>query len=80
MIISMSDKASPWQNGFQESFYSQFKVDLGKPDRFELVGELVEAIHLTINDYNTSRIHTSLKTTPETYRTAYFQKSSRIAV
>ena len=27
--VSMSRKASPWENGHQESFYSQFKVDLG---------------------------------------------------
>src|ERR1039457_5554621 len=25
IIISMSAKSSPWENGFQESFYSQFK-------------------------------------------------------
>ena len=28
IIISMSRKSSPWENPFQESFYSQFKVDL----------------------------------------------------
>ena len=27
--ISMSKKQSPWENPFQESFYSQFKVNLG---------------------------------------------------
>lgn len=80
MIVSMSDKASPWQNGFQESFYSQFKVDLGDPNRFEQLGELIEAIHLTINYYNTKRRHTSLKTTPENYRLTYFQNRNRIAV
>src|SRR3989344_5012255 len=32
--ISMSAKSSPWENGFQESFYSQFKVDLGYISRF----------------------------------------------
>lgn len=80
MIISMSDKASPWQNGFQESFYSQFKVDLGDPGRFESLGELIEAIHLTINYYNTKRRHTSLNTTPENYRLTYFQNRNRIIV
>lgn len=33
--ISMSAKSSPWENGFQESFYSQFKVDPGYVSRFE---------------------------------------------
>ncbi len=80
MLVSMSDKASPWQNGFQESFYSQFKVDLGDPNRFEELGELVESIHLTINDYNTIRIHTTLKMSPENYRLNYFQNRNRITV
>ncbi len=80
MMVSMSDKASPWQNGFQESFYSQFKVDLGDPNRFEVLGELIEAIHLTINDYNTDRIHTTLKMSPENYRLRYFKNRNRIAV
>lgn len=80
MIVSMSDKASPWQNGFQESFYSQFKVDLGDPNRFELLGELIEAIHYTINYYNTKRRHTTLKTTPENYRLKFFKNRNRIAV
>lgn len=65
---SFSDKQSPWQNAFQESFYSQFKVDLGDPNRFETLGELIAAIHETINYYNRERIHTALKTTPEAFR------------
>jgi transposase InsO family protein len=75
IIVSMSAKASPWENGFQESFYSQFKLDLGRPDRFETLGELIEAIYLQINYYNTSRIHTSLKTNPKRFREQYQLKS-----
>lgn len=40
-FISMSRKASPWENSYQESFYSQFKADLGVPDRFDNLEELV---------------------------------------
>ena len=36
--ISMSKKSSPWENGYQESFYSQFKLDLGDTSRFEHIG------------------------------------------
>lgn len=68
IIQSFSDKASPWQNGYQESFYSQFKVDLGDPNRFEALGELVEAIHMTINYYNKERIHSSHNMPPELFR------------
>lgn len=66
--ISMSAKSSPWENAYQESFYSQFKVDLGKTDRFEELGELVEAISQAILYYNTKRIHTALKMPPEEFK------------
>lgn len=63
--ISMSKKASPWENGYQESFYNNFKTDLGLEfDRFGTLGELVAAIYQTINYYNNQRIHTKLKMSP----------------
>lgn len=62
--VSMSKKGAPWENGYQESFYSQFKVDLGDPNRFATLGELVYAIYQTIHSYNNSRIHTKLKMPP----------------
>lgn len=71
IIISMSKKSSPWENGFQESFYSQFKLDLGRPDQFETLGEFIEAIYLQINYYNTERIHTSLETSPLKFKNQY---------
>jgi putative transposase len=69
--ISMSRVASPWENGYQESFYSQFKVDLGDPNRFESLGELIYAIYQTLHSYNRDRIHTSLKTSPFNYLNRY---------
>lgn len=67
--ISMSKKASPWENGYQESFFNNFKTDLGLEfDRFNSIGELIEAIHSTINYYNQQRIYTSLKTSPTKFR------------
>lgn len=66
--ISMSQKAPPWQNGYQESFYHNFKTDLGLEfDRFDTVGQFVEAVHQTINYYNQARIHTSLKMSPSQF-------------
>lgn len=64
---SMSAKSSPWQNGWQESFYSGFKVDLGHPECNETDGELTEAIAQTIYYYNNKRIHTALKMPPSVY-------------
>lgn len=73
--ISMSKKKSPWENCYQESFYSNFKTDLGLEfDRFNSLGELIEAIHQTINYYNKARIHTTLKMPPEEYKRLYDQK------
>jgi transposase InsO family protein len=69
ITISMSKKASPWENGYQESFYNNFKTDLGLEfDRFNTMGELIEGIHQTIRYYNKQRIHTSLKMSPEQFK------------
>ena len=65
--ISMSEKGSPWQNGYQESFYDKFKIDLGYPNRFDSLGELVFEIYRTIHIYNTTRIHTALKMSPREF-------------
>ena len=62
--VSMSRRGCPWENGYQESFYSQFKVDLGDPGRFSQLGELVYAIYKTIHTYNHTRIHSALKMPP----------------
>jgi putative transposase len=64
---SRSSPSSPWQNGQQESFYSQLKVDLGDPGRFRTLGELVAAIHWQVHRYNRQRLHTVLKTTPHAF-------------
>lgn len=68
---SMSAKASPWQNGYQESFYSGFKLELGHPEIYPTLGELVEAIAQQIYYYNHQRIHTALKCPPEVFAQRY---------
>jgi putative transposase len=64
---SMSDKASPWQNGYKESFYSEFKLELGDPNACQTLGELTEAIAHQIFYYNHKRIHTALKCAPAVF-------------
>jgi putative transposase len=64
IILSFADKGSPWQNGFQESFYGKFKVDLGYIEQFKSLGELIEGIYQTIHYYNNKRRHTSLNMSP----------------
>ena len=80
VILSFADKASPWQNGFQESFYGKFKVDLGEVSRFETLGELIEAIHQTIHDYNHKRKHTTLKMSPVEFKFLYQERSHKAFV
>jgi putative transposase len=64
VMQSMSHPGCPWENGYQESFYKGFKMDLGDPNRFETLGELVAEIYKTINYYNKHRIHTALGMAP----------------
>lgn len=71
--ISMSSKASPWQNGFQESFFSHFKVDIADVNRFNDIAELIEEINHQIWYYNNRRIHTKLKTSPVAYLESYYK-------
>jgi len=65
--ISMSNKSSPWQNGFQESYYCGFKEDLGSISDISDLGVLIERIHQTINYYNKTRIHTALRMSPRSF-------------
>ena len=64
---SMSAKSSPWQNGYQESFYAGFKLELGHPEIYDNLGELVEAVAGQIYYYNHLRIHSALKCPPEIF-------------
>jgi len=73
--ISASDKASPWQNGYQESFFGKFKDEIGDINRFEAIGELIEEIYNHIHYYNTKRIHTKLKMPPAVYAKQFLPDS-----
>ena len=73
--ISVSDVASPWQNGFIESFYGRFKLELGDLDHFNSAGEMIEAIYRHIRYYNHSRIHTTLKMPPAVYAAQSFSET-----
>jgi putative transposase len=80
IIMSMSKKHSPWENPYQESFYSQFKVDLGLVSRFETVEELIAEIYQTIYYYNNQRIHTSLKMAPSIFKKQYDNRLEEVRI
>lgn len=75
--ISMSNKASPWENGYQESFFGHFKTEIGDLNRFEELGEVIEEIYRMIYYYNNQRIHTKLKMSPVKYRLLVKKDSDR---
>lgn len=67
VTLSCSDKASPWQNGYMETWFGKFKFDLGSVTTYHDLGQLHEAIALQMHYYNTKRIHTALKMSPAAY-------------
>jgi putative transposase len=76
IIQSNSEKASPWQNGFQESFYGKFKDEMGL-FRINNCSNYMEAYNLMakrISYYNTQRIHTSIKNIPEKFYQEYLSR------
>lgn len=77
ILLSCSDRASPWQNGFQERLYGTVKDELGTVTRFNNIAELHEGVALTIYYYNHKRIHTSLKMSPVAYATGLKRMAAR---
>ena len=76
---SMSRKGCPWQNGFQESFYANFKLELGDVSRFGRVEEMIEAVYGQLAYYNGSRIHSALGMPPAEFRKSREQKIAALA-
>lgn len=76
--ISMSHKASPWENGHQESFFGRLKGEAGDLNRFETLGELIEEIYRMMYYYNNQRIHISLKMPPVEFRKQFNINKTKI--
>jgi len=70
--VSVSAKASPWQNGYKESFFGHFKDEFGDINRFDTPGELIEEIYGHIHYYNSDRIHRSLKMSPVKFAALFY--------
>lgn len=67
MQLSVSTKGSPWQNGFMERWFGNFKQELPSLKNLQGIARLHEAIAMQIHYYNTKRIHLSLKMSPAAY-------------
>jgi putative transposase len=78
ITLSASDKGSPWQNGFMERWFGNFKLELGQLNRFKGVAELHEAVALQIHYYNTKRIHSALKMSPAAYAASLLESPDKV--
>jgi transposase InsO family protein len=67
--LSASDKSSPWQNGYMERWFGNFKTELGPLNQSQDLPQLHEAIALQIHYYNHERIHSALGMSPAAYAT-----------
>ena len=80
ILVSMSSKWSPWQNGAQESYYGKLKLELWNPNEYECIEALILAIHRQIYYYNNKRLHTSLRDTPIWFRLKHEEKIRVFAI
>lgn len=84
ILQSMSTKGSPWQNSYQESFFGNFKAEIGDVNRFQTLPELIAEIYRSIYYYNNNRIHLSLGCPPNEFATrapvVYDPKQEALAV
>lgn len=75
ITLSCSTRASPWQNGFMERWFGNFKLELGSTNKRKDLAQLHEAIALQIYYYNTKRIHSALKMSPAAYAAGLKEQS-----
>ena len=77
MRLSVSTKGSPWQNGFMERWFGNFKQELPALGRVQGLAQLHEAIAMQIHYYNTKRIHLALRMSPAAYAATLSANSLR---
>jgi putative transposase len=70
---SVSTRSSPWQNGYQESFYGKFKQELESLNNCQSLGEAITQIATQIRYYNTKRLHTAHRMTSTQKRKEYYE-------
>ena len=80
ITISMSKKSSPWENGFQESFYGKFKLELGNLNTYNSEIEAIEAIVLQLHYYNNKRIHTAIRNIPALFRVKELERLEKMRI
>ena len=77
ITLSCSKRASPWQNGFMERWFGNFKLELGNLNRHGDLARFHEAVAMAIFYYNHERIHLSLKMSPAAYAARLKEQNQR---
>lgn len=67
IMLSASNKSSPWQNGFMGRWFGGFKREMGNLTQYKDLAQLHEAIAMHIYYYNHKRIHSALGMSPAAY-------------
>ena len=76
--LSNSPKASPWRNGSQESFFGRFKVELGDPERFDQLPDLLEELYFMLRYFSETRIKNRLKMSPVQFREQWYRSRKNL--
>jgi transposase InsO family protein len=57
-------KRSPWQNGYIESYFKTLQTEFLQENYFTTIDQASTKMKEFINDYNTTRYHTTIRCTP----------------
>jgi putative transposase len=79
ITLSCSKRASPWQNGFMERWFGNFKLELGSISQYKDLAQLHEAVALAIFYYNTKRIHSALRMSPAAYAATLIRERDKVS-
>lgn len=78
ITLSYSPKGSPWKNSYQESFYANFKLELGSILQCKDSVALFEKICRQLHYYNHKRIHTALRMPPVLFARQHFLRNEKV--
>jgi len=73
-------KKSPWQNGYIESFFKTVETEFLRENFFATTDEASRKMNRFVNDYNTTRYHTTIKCTPiEKFKSAEYNTINNLS-
>ena len=77
--VSLSPKGKPWNNGKKESFYNNFKLELGETKRIDTIPDFHDAVTRQMYYYNHKRIHSKIEMAPQAFFLLHQHRGKRSA-